>query len=149
MKRGKCVHYNGTVNERCNAGVNYKELAGDPHHTGYGLRLPCHSADYKSFSGKPLPRADAVSYCDKRREPTDAEIAEHEAESKRMFEDTMVARKAIVEHLGGPWKEGVKGAAGSIECPVCKTGSLRFSRAGINGHIHAQCKTVGCVAWME
>lgn len=39
--------------------------------------------------------------------------------------------------------------AGEMECPVCKTGKLRYSRAAYNGHVHARCSTDGCVAWME
>jgi hypothetical protein len=61
----------------------------------------------------------------------------------------MAARKAIVEHLGGPWKRGMAGAAGNIPCPVCNAGRLHFTRAGYNGHVHAHCTTGGCVAWME
>jgi hypothetical protein len=38
---------------------------------------------------------------------------------------------------------------GVIDCPVCKTGKLRYSRAGYNGHVHAGCTTDGCVGWME
>ena len=39
--------------------------------------------------------------------------------------------------------------AGEMDCPVCKAGRLRYSRAGYNGHIHARCSTPSCVAWME
>lgn len=39
--------------------------------------------------------------------------------------------------------------AGEMECPVCKTGKLRYSRAAYNGHVHARCSTDGCVALME
>ena len=39
--------------------------------------------------------------------------------------------------------------AGIMDCPVCKTGKLKYSRSSYNGHIHAACTTVNCVAWME
>lgn len=39
--------------------------------------------------------------------------------------------------------------SGETDCPVCKTGRLRYSRAGYNGHVHAGCSTSGCVAWVE
>jgi len=62
--------------------------------------------------------------------------------------DVDVARAAIVQHIG-PWKQGAP-AGGVIDCPVCKAkGSLGFVRAGINGHIHAKCRTENCVSWME
>lgn len=146
MKRsGKCVHYNGTVNDRCEAGVNYKELAGPGE--AYGTRLPCHGPDYRLASGRPLPRADVV-ICDKRHEPTPEEIAADERDARERGERIGKARRAIVEHLGGPWKKGTPGASGSIPCPCCG-GTLRFSRAGYNGHIHAGCSTPECVRWME
>ena len=39
--------------------------------------------------------------------------------------------------------------AGEMKCPVCKEGTLRYSRAAYNGHVHARCSTADCVAWME
>jgi hypothetical protein len=38
---------------------------------------------------------------------------------------------------------------GQLECPICKTGTLRFSKAPSNGHIHAACSTEGCVRFMQ
>jgi len=56
----------------------------------------------------------------------------------------MTARAVIVAHT-----EGKRGVGGVIECPVCKTGKLRFSVARCNGHVHAACTTDKCVRWME
>lgn len=71
-------------------------------------------------------------------------------EIEEVMANFMKAREAIVSHLGGPWKRGVKGEHGVIDCPVCgKKECLAFSRSGYNGHIHAKCGTEGCVAWME
>lgn len=56
---------------------------------------------------------------------------------------------AIVDHLGGPWKRGTASASGEIKCPVCEDGTLRFTRSGYNGCIHASCSTEDCVRWME
>jgi len=67
-----------------------------------------------------------------------------------MEQNINVARRAIVAHLGGPWKSGMKDEYGAMDCPVCSSeGSLRFSRSGYNGHIHAWCTTEWCVSWME
>lgn len=81
-----------------------------------------------------------------------------------------VARKAILSDLkrralekdvtvkpldpinGHRWhkpQENYYSGSGSINCPVCNEGKLHYSRAGYNGHVHAQCSTNGCVAWME
>lgn len=60
------------------------------------------------------------------------------------------AREAIVAACGGHWKRGTPGSSGRITCPVCSgVDMLQYSRAGVNGHIHARCGTAGCVAWME
>jgi hypothetical protein len=38
--------------------------------------------------------------------------------------------------------------SGTIECPLCQ-GELRFSISPSNGHMHAACKTEGCIKAME
>jgi hypothetical protein len=38
---------------------------------------------------------------------------------------------------------------GSIKCPICNLGELRYSRASYNGHVHARCSNKTCVSWME
>lgn len=146
-RRDKCVHYNGTVNDCCRAGVNYKELAGPPE-TGYGLRLPCMGPDYRTgLTRQPLPRAGVVT-CPKRVVPTAEEIEADEKALAERMERMGKVRAAIVAHIGGPWKKGAPGASGSIPCACCP-GTVRFSRSGYNGHIHAACSTDGCAAWME
>lgn len=72
------------------------------------------------------------------------------AELNEQMDRVLAARAAIVTHLGGPWKRGMKSAQGAIDCPTCGgVGTLKFSRAGHNGHVHAACTTAGCVNWME
>ena len=146
MRHDKCVHYNGTVNDRCEAGVNYRELAGPGE--AFALRLPCHGPEYRLARSRSLPRADVVATCEKRRVPTKEEIEADEKESKERMDRLMKIRSAIVAHLGGPWKKGTAGSSGSISCPCC-SGTVRFTRAGYNGHIHAACLTPGCASWME
>lgn len=81
-----------------------------------------------------------------------------------------IARDAILEHLKLRFKEGDKSVkphsgslspygegdqanyfsgAGEMACPVCKEGTLRYSRAAYNGHVHACCSNPKCVRWME
>lgn len=132
-----CKHYNGTVNDRCRAGAKYEEVR-----LGWGTKqfsLPCFKDE------NPLGAT-----CDKCEFRTPEEVAAEEAEMKQRMDNTMKARAAIVEACGGPWKKGTGGKSGRIGCPVCgKADALAFSRAGYNGHIHAQCSTSGCVGWME
>jgi len=61
--------------------------------------------------------------------------------------DLLNALKAIEVSLNG-----AKCGRGIIDCPVCKSGKLRYSKAAYNdynGHIHAACTTKNCVRWME
>ncbi len=137
MAKAWCNHYRGMHESKaCEAGVRFQELPtyGEK---GFMDRCPCFGPQ-------------AVSICDKARYPTKEELASREAEIQKRFEGVIVARQAIVESLGGPWKRGVEGSNGVIDCPVCSAGkSLQFRRAGYNGHIHARCKTDDCVSWME
>lgn len=54
--------------------------------------------------------------------------------------DIGTAREAII---------ATKQGSGEIDCPICKTGKLRFSVARSNGHVHAHCSTRLCMSWME
>lgn len=130
-----CNHYRAmSDHETCAAGIPYDKFKG----LKFDER-PCFCRNGKSPGG-----------CELAVFPTPEEIEAREAEFDKLFEMVAKAREAIVSHLGGPWKNGTKGAAGAIDCPACGgKESLRFSRAGCNGHIHAGCTTDGCVAWME
>jgi hypothetical protein len=133
---GKCKRFNGVQNKTCEAGVNYDQVRSTDVHR---RSLPC------LFDDTP----DCVA-CDKREKFTEEEADAMIAEDNLRVNGMIAARKAIVEHLGGPWKKGTAGSSGTIDCPVCKTEkSLRFSRAGYNGHIHAHCLKGDCVSWME
>ena len=125
-----CKHYSGMHGKtHCDAGVLYSIFKGKKHE-----EIPC-------WEQLENPCCDKAEY--QNAEEIDAEV---KAFTERI-EKLGTARQAIVAHLG-PWKRGV-GKSGKILCPVCTTGTLVFSRAGINGHIHAGCSTDGCVRWME
>lgn len=129
-----CKHYRAMSDHTtCEKGVAYDDFKG----LKFGER-PCFEHDGIAPPGCPLAEF-----------PTAEERAEMDREIDARFKDTMTARQAIVAHLGGAWKKGTLGATGEIDCPVCKKGRLRFSRAGYNGHIHAGCTTDKCVQWME
>jgi hypothetical protein len=46
-------------------------------------------------------------------------------------------------------KKSKPGEEGTIPCPVCKTGTINYSIAKINGHVWARCSTKDCVCWIE
>lgn len=91
---------------------------------------------------------------------------------EKSMREIMIARDAILDELhrrfhandkavkpldpdqAHHWFEPMKqkncfSGAGEMKCPVCKTGKLRYSRSGYNGHVHAVCSTETCVRWME
>lgn len=134
-RRSFCNHFRSMVEHKtCEAGVEYESLKGIPFD-----ERPCFATDG-------IPKGGG---CDKAEYPTPEEV---EAEKKWLaerFGKTEKARAAIVEACGGPWKKGKPSVGGKIKCPCCDSGTLAYSRAGYNGHIHARCSSDGCVNWME
>jgi len=144
-----CKHYSGLFDRmekktHCDAGVEFesvrtpvdfilKRQRGDTYPYPHTEAWPCFLGQNKL--AKPCPKCEF---------PTDEEIKAHDAENTAYCNRMLSARIAIVSATGG--KHGV---AGSIACPVCKTGMLKYSVSGYNGHIHAACSTDGCVRWME
>jgi hypothetical protein len=130
-----CNHYRGMHEKQaCEAGVRFDSL---PH---YGT---------EAFMGA-CPCFGPCGGCDKAEYPTLEQLEENRKALNKRLEGIGKARSAIVESLGGPWKRGMPGASGAIDCPVCSgQKSLRFSRSGYNGHIHAACTTEDCIRWME
>lgn len=131
-----CNHYRAMSDHKtCKVDVSYDSFKGMPFE-----QRPCFCK----------PGEDPNAGCSLMEMPTAEQLAEEEADMAKRFVMMGKARSAIVKHLGGPWKPGAKGAGGTIDCPACgESQSLAFSRAGYNGHIHAQCKTENCVNWME
>ena len=130
-----CKHYRAmSDHDTCEKGVAYDKFKG------------------LSFKQRPCFERNGVAPCgcELAEFPTPAERAERDRLLDIRFANMGVARRAIVDSLGGPWKRGMDGSAGVINCPVCGGNeALRFTRSGYNGHIHASCTTEDCVAWME
>ena len=130
-----CKHYRAmSEHNTCKKGIAYDTFSG----LSFEQR-PCFERNGSTPCG-----------CELAEFPTAEERAERDREFQVRFANMGVARRAIVDSLGGPWKKGTDGSAGAINCPVCGGNeSLRFTRSGYNGHIHARCTTEDCVAWME
>ena len=147
----RCRHFTGMKDDVCKAGVRYADVQKDHDPIRYvhrkSERVPyTHTRSFPCLGKYNLGGA----VCDKLSLPTPEEVAAEEAEWERLFERTKACRAAIVAHLGGPWKRGMAGSAGAIDCPACgAAGALRFTRSGYNGHVHAACTTADCVSWME
>lgn len=137
MRKDTCKHFNGVQNSRCEAEVNYRELAGPPE-TGYVRRLPC-------FVDSPLDHGEPKAMCPHFCLPSAEDLAEWDA-----FVNASIERHLKCTPLIVALKKEYKGRSGRVvrECPVCG-GNLHMSISGYNGHVHGKCETVGCVEWME
>src|SRR5574338_237569 len=129
----KCVHFTGLIQSACAAGVRYADVEKRHEPIPYddrgvtyrtGRSLPCWAP---GTSGNL-----AGATCDKCRRVTREEAEAKEAETERCIVQMGEARRAIVAHVKATGKNG-----GTIGCPVCKHGTLGYSRASSNGHIHA------------
>lgn len=151
MKPGTCFHYSGLSNQTCEANHKYLSVAIAPTEddikwrdenypkmdiieVGIMKRVPCFARN-------------GITTCPDFREPTPEEIKAEDELIERLISRVAITRKAIVEHCDQ--NKLPRGTTGTIPCPVCRTGTVQFSRAAYNGHIHARCTTAMCVQWME
>jgi len=126
-----CVHFNGIMNNCCRANIDYQQHTGGLVF-GFASKLPCIPSDSEDVVPCDLFQA-------RGREFVEAQDRENKESLSRMT----VARTAIVEAT-----DGERGVEGEIDCPSCD-GKLRYTVAGLNGHIWGQCSTEGCARWME
>ena len=129
----KCFHFTGVQNKTCKAGVSYDSFPG---------AIPCIGLDPAKVRGI-LPVCELFqAYTPEQSEAREVEI------------EAATARSAIAipaAHKDAKAKGYGKGHGGcdSLKCPICPDGTLRYSVAGYNGHMHARCTTAGCMSWME
>lgn len=132
----KCVHFTGIQHERCGAGVDYKAVR-DSDKSPY--RWPCLT----------LHGEAADTTCDKRLLPTAAEVKAEEEKIERILKADILAFAAVDNDCKAHGLGKGHGGQGSVACPVCKSGTITYSVAEVNGHRHARCTTAGCVRFME
>ena len=72
-----------------------------------------------------------------------------ESVAKPNMKNAMAAIRAA--HDDADTKGIVKGVGGnsSTPCTACLDGTICYSVAKSNGHMHGRCTTSGCVCWME
>jgi hypothetical protein len=144
MSENACRHYNGYFqNDTCNAGVKFRDVIPKFDQPGTAYRLPCKMPT-DPHGLKVLQETGPRGVCGKFEPRTAEDDAADRAELKQLMDRV---------HLTIPWGEKLKAAypkvgSGADICPVCK-GVIRFSIAGRNLHLSAQCETEGCLAFME
>lgn len=131
MKKGICKYFNGIQHEECEKGVNCRELVGGDVH-GWVKRSPC------------FKKHKTVIVCNEMELPTNQEIKKFDEDFKAFVKKMTVAME-IVPRLKAKHPNG---GNGQIECPACK-GTLSYSIARTNKHIHMRCNTDGCISMME
>ena len=131
-----CKHFTGIQHRQCKAGVVYYDQFG----TGEGCfaNIPCVT----SFNKEPAKECPKVIY--PSREEAEQEQAARDAHSKKSIQ---AMNDAHADAKAKGYGKG-KGGQDSLKCPLCEDGTLRYSVASVNGHMHACC-TNGCVSWME
>jgi hypothetical protein len=144
---GWCVHYGFDRSQGkavCAVGLDPKRWLEDfkankAEGQSYINYCPCYLTD----AGESQPDAQE---CQQLRRPTPEEMAAHKAARQRQFENHMKVSALVVE-----WRQKHKGQrfGEHVDCPACGgKGSLGLSIAG-RDHVHGECKTEGCVSWME
>lgn len=176
MSPTSCKHYNGDHhNKQCRAGVCYRDVTTDPDgRLGSAYRKPCvdWEASFKlrglELEGQALEHWKRHGKCEKFELPSAEELAAYEAEAEKYSNSLTIARFAILDELQRRWKErdGQVTApadtthfyhpqknyfcgSGIMDCPICRTGKLNYSRSSYNGHVRAACSTPECVRWIE
>jgi len=173
-----CVNYNGLFEpghatgkrECCKAGVKYESVAVAVEYTHAYYHSP--KTVYQDKVARPCFKCESglTNGCPKQQFRTPEENAQREKESNDFCQSVNVAREAILKELRrrfveGPTPDNVTApadisrfhkpqtnyfcGAGVMDCPICKTGKLKYSRSSYNGHVHARCSTEKCVSWME
>ena len=128
-----CRHFNGIQHKCCDAGVEYKQCSAEE-------TMPCIPI---------LINGRKTWACELFEIMSQAEAEKEADERIVLVERNTKARHAAKDDAKAKGYGKGHGGYGSITCPACGTGTLRYSVASYNGHMHGKCSTQGCVAWME
>lgn len=130
-----CRHFNGIQNKTCLAGIAYREWDRETN-----LAMPCIPRHVNGRETWPCKRFEIMSQ----------EEAEKEADERiDSMNRGIKARHAAKDDAKEKGFQKGQGGRGSLKCPCCENGTLFYSVASYNGHMHGKCSTDGCVSWME
>lgn len=133
-----CVHFRGIQHDTCLVGVNIRALVGGSDF-GWAARIPCLLMD-----------ADKCEVtCEQRKLPTREEAEAEVVRSDEAVQKTLFALRVAKEHAKVHGFKTGSGGRGSMACPTKCGGTLHYSVASVNGHMHGRCTTDDCVQWME
>lgn len=108
--------------------------------------------DWGAKCAQCMPRSEPGPYvepCAWREEWTDDERAAWKAWS----DERAVRMLTIIAQIPGSSRDKKTkpfwGKSGEFPCPACKTGTVRWARASVNGHMRAACTTPDCFGVIE
>jgi hypothetical protein len=131
----RCKFFNGIQHDFCRANVEYRKHFGDQ--PGWAKHIPC------------LSDPDASITCDKAAYPTQAEATETVRRQDEMLNRVLNIIPKIKVHAKAKGIKRGHGGIGEMPCPSNCGGTVRYSVASVNGHMHAICSTPNCVSFME
>lgn len=131
LRNATCKHFNGLYNNKtCLAHVEYDAFR---RHQGTGpIALPCLPGTIFDKQGVTCPL-----FCPKTKE----EMQKEDDEVATMMTEALNVI-ALIE-------QAEKKGQDRVPCPRCKTGEIRFVRAGPRRHLHAHCTNPSCFQMME
>ena len=125
-----CRHYLVvTRNAECEAEVSYADLQ---------IKIEGHLPDVRNVCMGRRPG------CEKYQPYTAEEIVAQEVVQADRSHEIAIARQAILAKT-----RNKRNVWGSIPCPVCNAGTLKYSVSMWYGHIRAKCSTPACCDWNE
>lgn len=143
-----CIHFNGIQHDQCEAGVTYLR-SGDDGFVCFGEVSGCDKYQAKGIDAVKQEFAAADAFCDKVTLAREAILNE----LRRRFKEGPASDGVTAPRDTHRWNNKPQAnyfcGQGKMVCPICKTGTLHYSRVEYNGHVHARCSTDKCVAWME
>lgn len=110
----RCIHFTGIMNEKCDAGVCYKDVRVKPKDGGM-YQFPCIKTG---------------GHCDKCKFKSEAEVQEELNEIEELSERMVIVYSLI--------KSDTR-KQGDIDC-TCG-GKVKFVKASGNSHIWCKCNT--------
>ncbi len=128
-KMNVCAHFTGVQHDRCRVGVPYEFVKE-------GKTFACFQDEANGL------------VCEKAHFPTREEAEIEKKADDVAYERHRRAHRAVHDDAKAKGLGRGHGGEGVLVCPLCQ-GSLVYSVASYNGHIHARCRTEGCVSWME
>lgn len=131
---GQCRHFNGFfANKTCLAGVAYKPQTGL-------VAMPCI---IMSAKGRQIHTCDLISIPTREEAEKLADVGERNLKAHSMALEAL--SQEVKKQKFGKGRPG----AGTITCPACGDGTLRYSIEGTRGHIRAVCSTAKCVKMIQ